>query len=136
MTSQGAGQPIHADSKIDAAIACLLHGNVRITAKSPTNEVLSHFNNDDAAIYKYVSFKKGLTKVKISVKPKNGGSLVLYADKPWHHRIAELHIEASTANTWKTITAKINNIDGIHALWLKAYGKQDDLFEIDWLVFE
>jgi len=49
---KGAGPPLDAKQKIDAASACLLNGNVRIEAISAHNEALTQFKNGNEAIYK------------------------------------------------------------------------------------
>ncbi|WP_299665963.1 family 43 glycosylhydrolase [uncultured Polaribacter sp.] len=134
MTSQGAGPPLKATTKIDAAVACLLHGNVRIKKESDINEILSEFKNKDAAIYKYLDFGDGVSTLKIRVKSILGGKLNVYSDKPWNKKLATLKVQAN--KDWQTIIVPVKNETGIHALWLEASGSDGELFEIDWFQFD
>lgn len=137
MTSQGAGAALNAKNKIDAAWACLLHGNVRVEAISTNNEALTQFRNGDEAIYKYLDFGVGIKTVNIRVKVQNGGKLHIYSDKPWHKKLATLNLEKISKNeTWKTLSVEVKSETGEHALWLQATGPEGDLFELDWLKFE
>ncbi|WP_142785510.1 family 43 glycosylhydrolase [Changchengzhania lutea] len=133
MTSQGAGLPIKAKNKVDAASACLLQGNVLIEKASEANEILSKFKNKDAAIYKYLDFGDGIASIKIHVKSISGGQLNIYSDKPWHKKLATLMLEPN--KDWHTITVPVKNETGIHALWFEASGAEGELFEIDWFQF-
>jgi arabinoxylan arabinofuranohydrolase len=136
MTSHGAGGPLPAGQKIDAARACLLHGNVRITAVSDTNEVLTGFRDGDAVVYKYLDFGEGVRSITLRIKSDAGGRLVISTDKPWHNRMAVAGIEAGTLkNDWQTLTFEVESIHGVHALWFQGYGDEGDLFEIDWFAF-
>lgn len=136
MTSQGPGMPLEANNKLDAASACLLHGNVRIVAENPANEILSNFRNGDAAIYKYLDFGGGISSVKMRIKTLNAGRIVLSAGKPWERRIGVYEApEGSPAGEWQVIEFPADNIEGIHSLWIQSYGGDGNLFEIDWLVF-
>lgn len=137
MTSQGAGPPLDAKKELDAARACLLQGNVRIELSSADNEVLRGFKNGDKAIFKYLDFGTGVRSVTIRVMPKSDGELILSAGKPWNHRLAVIPIKANeTREKWQEITADVNSINGVHALWIQARGEEGDLFEIDWVKFE
>ena len=137
MTSQGAGPALDAKKEIDAASACLLHGNVRIEAIEAHNEALTQFRNGDEAIFKYLDFGDGIKLIRIRVKKINGGQLNIFSDKPWHKKLATVEIPAGEKeNDWETLTLEVNSESGIHALWLQAQGEEGDLFEIDWLNFE
>tara|TARA_R110002096_G_scaffold108787_3_gene238038 strand:+ start:24205 stop:25530 length:1326 start_codon:yes stop_codon:yes gene_type:complete len=133
MTSQGAGLPLNAKKEMDAASACLLHGNVRIEKASGTNEMLSKFKNKDNAIYKYLDFGQGVSSLKIHIKSLDGGQINIYSDKPWHKKLATLKLEPN--KDWHTLTVPVKNETGIHALWLEAIGADGELFQIDWFQF-
>lgn len=136
MTSQGAGKPLKAIKKIDAASACLLHGNVRISSENSNNELLSSFSNGDAAAFKYIDFESGVSSVKMSIKALNGGRIILSAGKPWDRRMGEYKTaEGSRTDQWQIIEFPVENIEGIHALWIQCYGGEGDLFEVDWVQF-
>ena len=136
MTSQGAGVPLEAIKRIDAASACLLHGNVRITAENSNNEILSSFGNGDAAIFKYIDFSSGISSVKMRIRNLKGGRIILSAGTPWERRIGEYETgDEPRLDQWQVIEFPVDNIEGIHALWIQCYGGEGDLFEIDWLQF-
>ena len=134
MTSQGAGPPLNAFSEIDAARACLLHGNVRIVAEDESNEILESFHNNDAAIFKYLDFGKEATKISLRIKVNKKSRLVLSAGKPWSKRLLDVELD-STGNKWEVLELEINKISGIHSLWIQSYGEGAGLFDIDWLRF-
>ncbi|MBN1387992.1 MAG: family 43 glycosylhydrolase [Bacteroidales bacterium] len=136
MTSQGAGEPLKAIKRIDAASACLLHGNVRISAENSGNEILSSLGNGDAAIFKYLDFGSGIRSVKMRIKTLNGGRIILSAGKPWQRRIGEYEAAAgSRTGEWQVIELPTESTEGVHALWIQCYGGEGDLFEVDWLEF-
>lgn len=136
MTSQGAGGPLDASSKIDAERACLLTGNVRIQAFTADNEELGEIHDGDRAAFKYVDFGVGVDQVTFRVAPgKSGGTIDLVLDYPWKESIARAVVPAGDGNTWQTVTVEVRKPTGVHALWLRFYGEGDDLFAVDWLQF-
>ena len=137
MTSQGAGAPLDARSRIDGERACLLFGDVRIELFAPHEERLSGISGGDRAAFKYIDFADGVNRVTLRVKPGgNAGRIDLALDMPWHPSIATLDIPGGRGeNGWRTATADLEKVTGIHALWLRFDGQGDDLFSIDWLEF-
>jgi hypothetical protein len=141
MTSQGAGRPLLATSKIDAERACLLYGNVRIEAIASDNEALTQVSPGDAACYKYIDFKEGVSEVSIRVKPNaHGGKIDLVLNNPWEASVSSIQVPAtSNSEDWITLTAPVSKLTGERALWLKFSGddelKEKNLFEVDWLQF-
>jgi hypothetical protein len=137
MTSQGATGPLNAWKNIDAARACLLHGNVRITAASDSNEILSAMHSGDAAIYKYIDFGEGIDSVNLRIKSFSNAKLLLSAGKPWHHRLALKEFEDDElGDDWQIVTIPTVSVSGVDELWIQAYGDKGDLFEIDWFRFK
>jgi hypothetical protein len=137
MTSQGAGGPLEATSRLGVERACLLQGNLRIQAYEQGNEELGQIRNDDKAVFKYIDFGKGVTSVKIRVAPGNtGGKIVLSIDKPWHENIGEVTISPNKGNKeWQTLSFRVSDVSGVHALWLQFYGEGEDLMSLDWIEF-
>lgn len=140
MTSQGAGPPLPADNIIDAARACWMFGNIRIEEFEKGNEALTQINDGDRAVFKYIDFKSGLKQVELKVKPgKFAGTIQLKSDYPWRGEIAQFEINKATENQeWITISTGINNITGIHALWLVFYSESENSefnCSVDELVF-
>lgn len=136
MTSQGPGRPLEAKNRTDASRACLLHGNVRIIMEEDGNEILSSFQNGDAAIYKYIDFGNGAETVQIRIRTNNVARIVLSAGKPWEKRIAEYRTGPESVNgDWQLIEFPVKQLEGKHALWIQCYGDEGDLVDIDWFQF-
>lgn len=133
MTSQGAGHPIKANSVIDAERACLLYGNVRIEAVSPSNEILTEIRNKDAAAYKYIDFNDEVDSIRVTVFPGSKSVTIDIAlDNSWGRSIGKINIPGNAdGKTSQTFTCKIKKVNGIHAVWLRFWGDYDDLVKID-----
>lgn len=137
MTSQGIGVPLDAFSKIEAEWACLVFGNVRIQTWTVNNEELGQIQNDNRAAYKYIDFGEGTTRVTFWVKSgAAGGSIIIYKGYPWNESFGIVDVPPGDGETWQTIAANVQNVDGVHALWMKFFGEGEDLFSIDWFQFE
>ena len=137
MTTQGAGPPLKSNTRIDAERACLLYGNVRIQTFASDGEELGEIRNGDFAAYKYIDFGSGIESVTVRVAPgMDPGMIELKLGYPWRPNIGTAEIPGGgNAGTWQTITAEVDNVRGVHALWLKFTGEGDDLFAIDWIRF-
>ncbi len=137
MTSQGAGAPFVAQSNIRTESACILQGNVRVSKLDDDNEGLTGIATGDKAAFKYIDFVDGVKKIDIRILPKTGGTLIIAIDQPWHTRLATVKIPSEDDHeSWQTITTEVNNITGVHALWLVFYGGGNDICSIDWFRFE
>ena len=137
MTTQGAGAPLKATSKIEAEQACLLFGNSRVQAYSPNQEELGGIISNDKAAYKYIDFEAGVDSFQVRVAAgKKGGIIQLALDQPWHPEIGTIRVSASSGEKkWITLTCQVKKTEGVHALWLRFSGEETDLFDIDWFKF-
>ncbi|HPR57652.1 MAG TPA: family 43 glycosylhydrolase [Bacteroidales bacterium] len=136
MTSQGAGPPLLATSRIEAEQACILNGNLRIEQFGLNNEKLTNIYSGDKAAFKYIDFGKGVDSITIMIKPGNkGGKMMVSIDKPWHQRLALIEISPETSDEWQTQTFPVKSVNGVHALWLHFYGDNDEMLELDWFSF-
>jgi hypothetical protein len=136
MTSQGAGPALSAFEKIDAERACLLFGNTRIQLFELNNEALTEIQNNDKAAFKYIDFKEGVKSVEMNVKAmKNGGSISIYIDDMKGKKIGAIEVPSQENGEWEKLSAKIEKTSGVHAVWLKFNGTENNLFELDWLRF-
>jgi len=136
MTSQGAGEPLDANSAIQSEWACILNGNVRIKQFEDTKEELTEIFNGDKAAFKYVNFGEGADTIILRIAPgEKGGKLVVSLDKPWHGRLALLEITAGDGQ-WKEMTFPMEKASGVHAVWLHFYGEGNKMFSIDWFRFK
>lgn len=135
MTSQGAGPALNAFEWIDAARACLLHGNVRIQAYSHDAEELALMRNDDKAAYKYLNLANGATGVQVRVAPGSDGGRIDFAlGQPWGPSIGHVDVPAGNVDgEWLTLSGTINPdlAKGEIALWLRFWGNGDDFYRID-----
>lgn len=147
MTSQGAGKPLDAFSKIEAERACLLFGNVRIETQSldslnpvnpANNDMLAQIENKDWAAYKYVEFGDGAKTFSVKVAPGNKlGRIELLVDNCWTGAIGLIKIPAGgDLKTWQTISCKIKPISGKRAIWLRFSGEGEKMFNVDSFYFE
>jgi hypothetical protein len=137
MTSQGAGPPLDAFSRIEAERACLLFGNLRIEAFEKNNEELTKIRNDDKAAYRYLNFGAGAENFLIRVKSgKQGGRVDLALDQPWNKSIGSIDVPLGENAEWIVLEGKTEPVHGIHTLWIRFYGEGDDLLELDWISFE
>lgn len=138
MTSQGAGEPLNSLDEIEAERACLLYGNVRIQAFSPTEEELGKIWNGDCAGYKYLDFRKGVGRIKMRIAPgANPGKIDIAIDNSWGPSIGTIDVPGGgNLKNWQTFTCSVLPVDGIRALWFRFSGEGDDLFRIDSFQFE
>jgi beta-xylosidase len=137
MTTQGAGDPLKATSVIEAEQACLLFGNTYIDLYDQGKEELTAIKNNDNVAYKYINFEAGVDSFMVSVAPgKNGGTLQVALDQPWHQPIGTINIPAAAGDKkWVTLSCPVKKTQGVHAVWLRFYGKDTDLFDVDWFKF-
>ena len=146
MTSQGAGKPLDAFSKIEAELTCLLFGSVRIEYLSfdetnlfnpSNNDQLGKIKNKDWAAYKYIDFGTGVKTVTVSVamgaKP---GKIQFKLDNVWGEPIGTLEIPGGgDGKTFTSLTTNIKMTKGIHSLYLNFSAIENESFNVDWLKF-
>ena len=138
MTTQGALNPLSAFDKLDAARACLLHGNVRIEwTEDIHREVLSKCHGGDRVVYKYLNFGNGTKKMTLRVKSESGGHIRAILDHHFHGSFGVVDVPAG--QDWTELTCELKeSVSGVHALWLCFDGKSEaeNLFQVDWIKFE
>ena len=143
MTSQGAGAPLAARSRIDAARACLFNGgpHVRLMEGRTDREILSGVVNGSKAAWKYVDFPEGLTRMNVRVRALAGGRIIVMQDQSFNRAVALLDVPAGKGE-WMTLSCEVEADSGVHALWMGFGGPGDlwpdkpVLFELDWIEFE
>ncbi len=138
MTTQGAGEPLNALSKIDAERSCLLYGNVRIEANDVDNEVLTKIESKDKAAYKYINFNDGVDSVMVGAVPgKFKGTIEVVLDNSWGPAIGVVNVDAGEKQL-VTLNASVKKTTGIHAVWLRFSSdalNAEDSFQVDWFKF-
>ena len=137
MTSQGAGKPLCAFDVMDAARACRMGGNVRITRMpgKMDREILNNIQNGDWAEWKYIDFgEKGAKSVTLRVQVEHAGKILLYVDDETEP-IGTLILPDNKG--WNTFSVKTKKIKGVHKLRIAVEGdaEKEDLFRLDWLRF-
>ena len=136
MTTQGAGPPLNPFDKLDAARACILHGNVRIEGLGQSNEILTKMVNKDRALYRYLQFTGKEKTINIRGRLKGAGAKILIKqDGPWNPPIAEIEITSENGE-WDTFSADVNAIEGKHALWVVFSAQAENELSVDWIQFE
>jgi hypothetical protein len=146
MTSQGAGKPLNAFSKIEAESACLLDGRVRIESFSwdqanpvhpANNDQLGQLENRDRVVYKYINFGEGATSVSVRVAPgAKPGKIQFKLDNSWGAPYGTLEVPGGgDGKTWTTLTGNIKEMKGVHALHLSFVAEESASFNVDSFVF-
>ncbi len=139
MTSQGAGQPLSAFHKIEAERACLLSGYCRISRIEKNNEAITEIKSGDGAVYKYIDFGKGVTKLTSRISPYCGGKIILRKGSVNGEVIAEINVLNSEGlKEYQEYTTGVNNLNGTHALYIEFQGSErgSKLFDLDWIKFK
>ena len=135
MTTQGAAGPLPATSKLDAARACLLYGNVYIKAFTYDHEELTGIKNDDKVCYKYLDFGNGTDSFTVVVAPgSKPGKIDIALDHIWSPSVGQVDIPGDgDGKTWHTYSVKLDRRPtGVHALLLRFSGEG---YSVDWFQF-
>ncbi len=137
MTTQGASEPLNPLNRMDAARACLLYGNVRIESNAKDNEVLTKIRNGDAVAFKYFDFDAETDSITIRVAPgKDTAKIDVVLDNSWGPSIGSIDVPGNgDGKTWITLSSKLKEIKGVHALWLRFAGDGESIYQVDWLQF-
>ena len=134
MTSQGAGDPLDAFSRIGAERACLMWGNTRIRTHASGREELGGIRDGDYAVYRYLDFGEGAGAFSVDVTPVAGGRIEVWIDNLWTPPVAVVDVPQGAQG--KTVTLKaseMGRVEGVHALILRftGTGEAEELFCVD-----
>jgi arabinoxylan arabinofuranohydrolase len=143
MTTQGASGPIPAAAQMDAWRACLLSGKVRTATVGPTaadpaiGEHLTWIHNGDWAAYKYLDFGSGVTAFQATAgSPAYGGTIEVRLDAPDGRLIGTCTIPPTGGwQKWETFECPVDQVSGIHALYLVFNGLDGRLFDLSGFAF-
>jgi len=158
MTSQGLGPPLPAVRRLEARLACLLHGDGHIGAlpvaeqDAPSDqsepqgasslplpgEGLIGLGHRDRAAFKYIAFANDVDSVRLRVlAPDANATLLLRLDQPWGAVIARVEVPASTQ--WQTVRGVVQGVAGTEprALWVQVLvpDNPEGTLALDWLEF-
>jgi arabinoxylan arabinofuranohydrolase len=100
-----------------------------------TRMVVTSVNNGDYLKVNGVDFSKGATSVDVCVASLRGGKIEVRTDKVDGALLAMINVTASgEGDIYKTITAKVKKVKGVHDLYFVFKG-DNDLFNFDWWQF-
>lgn len=92
-------------------------------------------NHGDYLMVKGVDFSTGAKSVEVSAASIYGGKIEIHTDKIDGPVIAVVDINtAREGGLWKTFTAPVRNVKGVHDLYFVFRGERD-LFNFDWWKF-
>jgi arabinoxylan arabinofuranohydrolase len=92
--------------------------------------------NGDYIKLQGVDFSKGVSSVEVSVASLHGGKIEIRSDKIDGPILGTVNVNTlGKGEVWKTISAPINNIKGIHNLYFVFRGEKG-LFNFDWWKFK
>ena len=137
MTTQGADCPIDSTLRIEAAQACLLWGNVRVSPELPHGEMLTGIHNDDRAVYKYLNFKASPQKIRLHIKPGQSDCVLnLYLDQSLNLPVATIKIVGAQNGQWSEILCNVAKISGVHTVTMVFQVQRENGPDLDWWRFE
>ena len=97
--------------------------------------IVTSINNGDYIKVQGVDFSKGAASVDVSVASLYGGRIEIHTDKIDGPVLGTININTSgEGDIWKTVSAPVNNIKGVHDLFFMFRGDKD-LFNFDWWKF-
>jgi hypothetical protein len=93
---------------------------------------VTSIHNGDYIKVQGVDFSKGATSIDVSVASLYGGKIEIHTGKIDGPILGTININTSgEGDIWKTVSAPVNNIKGVHDLFFVFRGEKD-LFNFDW----
>ena len=93
---------------------------------------VTSINHGDYIMVQGVDFESGAKTVEVSVSSIYGGQIEIRTDKIDGPLIATVHVNTPReAGIWKTFTAPVKSVSGVHDLYFVFKGEKD-LFDFDW----
>ena len=93
---------------------------------------VTSINHGDYIMVQGVDFESGAKEVEVSVSSIYGGEIEIRTDKIDGPLIATVHVNTPReAGIWKTFTAPVKSVSGVHDLYFVFKGEKD-LFDFDW----
>ena len=78
MTSNGAEPPLDPFTTVEARLACLLSGNVRLVTFPDKQERLAEIHAGDTALWRYFNFTRAARAFELTVKSVAGGTVKVF----------------------------------------------------------
>lgn len=148
MTTQGIGGPIDPTYRMDAARACLMHGNVMVEVRRPAHDIpveyLAAIRDGDYAYWKYYDFTgHDINGFTCKTWDKNRASRIeIRLDAPDGELIGTCRLEPMDGETAYSIHhADIKPVSGKHAVVLvfradDGTPADSDLMNLEWFQFD
>ena len=137
MTTSGIGDPLDAAVRLEAGRACQLAGQVRMITAQDGSEDLAGIRAGDAACYRWLDFADGCTAFTACVAGcGNGGSIDVRTGSVDGRLLGTLTIPVRWPGDWGVHRCTIDNVSGIHELWLVFKGGDGDLFDLRWFTVQ
>ncbi len=75
--------------------------------------------------------------ITITLAPgENPGKIDFTVDNSWEASIGSIGVPGNGyGESWVSLSAKISDVYGVHALWLRFIGEDEELFKVDWFQF-
>lgn len=97
--------------------------------------IVTSIHNGDYTKVQGVNFSKGASTINLSVAALFGGKIEVRADQVDGQLLATVDVKTSgEGDLWKTVTALVKNITGVHDVYFVFRGEKD-LFNLDWWQF-
>jgi arabinoxylan arabinofuranohydrolase len=109
---------------------------IEIASDSKAGIYVTDINNGDYIKIRSVDFNNGAKLFEANVAASTGGSIEIRLDKP-DGTLAGTCITKPGAGTddWRTVSAKVTNITGLHDVYLVFKGSNGHLFNFNWWKF-
>lgn len=137
MTTQGVSEPLRATGKIDAYRACLLSGEVKTEViynreDDHIKECLSDIEDGDWAAYKYINFQEEVAGFELKAASlAYGGKIEIRLDGPEGEIIGVCPIKRTGGwQKWETFKCSVENVSGVHAIYLVFKGGSGRLYNL------
>ncbi len=120
MTTQGAGDPVDPQQRMEAYRACEMNGTVHTmqeTTEGRTHEYLCHIEDGDWMAYRYFRFARPMKQIKMMAGAEGGAVIEVRLDAPEGEKIGECMIKPGG---WQIYAAPVMPAAGIRALYLTA----------------
>lgn len=97
---------------------------------------VTSIHNGDCVMVQGADFAKGCSSIDLNVASLYGGKIEIRIDKKDGPVVGIADVATSgEGDVWKTITAKVKSIKGVHDLYFIFKGEKD-LFNFDWWQFK
>jgi len=142
MTTSGAAGPLDPFQVTEGWRTCGLTGHARIILRKQEGlsdrELLALIRHRDSAIWRDFDFSRKPTKMRLTVIPREGGSVTVFANTLCLPVVASFQVPPGDGRRPVTLEVPVQaGLEGIHPLFFRFYGKEEtdlmDLVEFSFL---